>query len=61
MPGKKSHHRRKRSPSPAKKKSELLIVFDIDETLIQFLHEKHTDAMELWKNVDERDKSTLAS
>ena len=43
-----------------KKNDDLLIVFDLDETLIQFLHAKNApDAMKLWKETADDVKAKL--
>jgi hypothetical protein len=42
------------------KNDDLLIVFDLDETLIQFLHAKNaSDAIKLWKETDDDVKAKL--
>uniref|UniRef100_A0A6C0KFC5 FCP1 homology domain-containing protein n=1 Tax=viral metagenome TaxID=1070528 RepID=A0A6C0KFC5_9ZZZZ len=51
---------KRRKTKVVKKKNDLLIVFDIDETLIQFLHAKNSkDAVKLWKETDENVKAKL--
>ena len=61
MPPKKSIRKSAKKPKIVKKKNDdLLIVFDLDETLIQFLHAKNSkDAMKLWKETDDDVKAKL--
>lgn len=58
---KKMKSRKKSVKKTRVKKSDLLIVFDLDETVIQFLHAKNSpDAMELWHHeTSENQKSKL--